>query len=106
MNPNPLNMTLDQKIEHLKQLRGQIFDLANTFAGKETGHVAVQLHGAANIVSYVRKQVEYFRERTELPESSAMFMLSVVNCSRQLEKVSHLEEMNQITEKLLVDNVD
>lgn len=45
------------QIENMKkamQIRDELFDLANAFAGEETGGVAVELHRACNAILTAR----------------------------------------------------
>lgn len=43
------------RIERAMELRKELFDLANSFAGDETGHVAVLLHGACNHILWAKQ---------------------------------------------------
>lgn len=39
---------IKQAIEELDQIQTRVFNLANSFAGNQTGIAAVELHGASN----------------------------------------------------------
>ena len=41
----------DNRIERLEAIRHELFHLANSYAGDETGHVAVQLHESVNYIN-------------------------------------------------------
>jgi hypothetical protein len=45
------NTILQKNMTRALELRKEIFDLANSFGGDETGHVAVMLHESANCIS-------------------------------------------------------
>lgn len=62
-----------QTLEQLNQIHSDLFKLANSLAGEETGHLAGSLHQAANIVSRVEQQLE----GTEQPTG----MLDIVDLS-------------------------
>lgn len=40
------------------ELRSELFDLANSFAGNERGEVAVTLHHACNLIAQAGKKVK------------------------------------------------
>ena len=40
------------------ELRSRLFDLANSFAGAETGDVAVMLHQACNCILFAKQELE------------------------------------------------
>lgn len=42
---------IDKRVEQLTKLRSELFDLANSFAGDETGTVASELHESCNRIT-------------------------------------------------------
>ena len=43
------------RIARAMELRNELFDIANSFAGEETGYVAVLLHGACNHILWAKQ---------------------------------------------------
>ena len=42
---------IDKRIERLEEMQSELFDLANSFAGEQTGTVAAELHESCNRIS-------------------------------------------------------
>lgn len=40
-----------ERTERLKAIKSELFDLANSYAGEETGRIAVQLHESVNYIN-------------------------------------------------------
>ena len=51
-------MDTEDKKKRVEELHKELFELANSFAGEDTGHVAVFLHHAANHVLYAKRALE------------------------------------------------
>ena len=52
---------LEQKRKNMKramEIRAELFDLANSFAGERTGIIAVQLHGACNEILRAKRDAD------------------------------------------------
>jgi hypothetical protein len=39
---------MDKRLARIKEIRDELFDMANSFAGDKTGTVAVELHSVCN----------------------------------------------------------
>lgn len=50
---------MKEKIAHLTKLRSEIYNLANSFAGNETGVIAGELHEAANRILRAIEMLEH-----------------------------------------------
>ena len=50
--------TAKEQMERAWALRDELFDIANDFAGDETGDVAVMLHCACNDITRAKQQLE------------------------------------------------
>ena len=48
----------DQLMQEALNIRNRLYEIANLFAGEETGSVAVMLHGACNHVVYASQMYE------------------------------------------------
>ncbi len=58
--PNKRNIMSDKNTEHMHramQLREELFNLANSFAGDEYGHIAGVLHQACNEILYAERDL-------------------------------------------------
>jgi hypothetical protein len=54
-------------VERAMELRKEIFDIANSYAGDETGDIAVMLHQSCNCILNARQMLEeYQRQNTKL----------------------------------------
>lgn len=61
-------MTKEQKDDkRLTELRHEIFDLANSYAGDERGNVAAYLHAAASEISRAQKALAKGNKWKEVP---------------------------------------
>ena len=49
---------MNNSVERLTELRNEIFDIANSYAGDKTGTVAGTLHGAANKIAESIRMLE------------------------------------------------
>lgn len=59
--PHQKPTDLDANMRRAEQLRDELFDLANSFAGDAFGIVAVQLHAACNAVHRARQSYDTLR---------------------------------------------
>jgi hypothetical protein len=57
-------MTQEDKVKRLKEIKSELHDLANSFAGDETGTTAVYLHESANIIRTALKVLDGTEEDT------------------------------------------
>jgi hypothetical protein len=48
----------DPRFQRLDELQDEVFEIANSFAGNETGVVAMQLHEAVNCISRALRMLE------------------------------------------------
>ena len=49
---------MDKRLERINEIRDELFDMANSFAGDKTGAVAVELHGACNKMGRAVQMIE------------------------------------------------
>ena len=54
-------MNKQQTIDRALEIRQELFDLANSLAGEETGKSAVQLHEACNCI--LRARIEFLETK-------------------------------------------
>ena len=52
-----------QNIARAMELRDELFTLANTFAGEETGNIAVMLHNSCNCILWAKEMFEVKHEK-------------------------------------------
>ena len=58
-------MTNEQQLELMREamsLRDRLFDIANLFAGDETGHIAVTLHASCNSILWAKDSLDHYIE--------------------------------------------
>ena len=56
-------MSIEEKDKRLEELGKEIFIIANSFAGDETGSIAVQLHKASNAINKASLMIEGDEEK-------------------------------------------
>jgi len=57
-------------VERAMELRKEIFDIANSYAGDETGDIAVMLHQSCNCILSARQMLkEYQRQNADISHS-------------------------------------
>ena len=68
-------MSNEQKMELAMEMRSDLFELANSFAGEENGHVAVMLHEACNCIVRAKERLEAGKPTRETNlEDAAVFI--------------------------------
>ena len=50
--------TTKERIDRAMEIRDELFQLANSFAGDETGHVAMELHQSVNCISRAKLLID------------------------------------------------
>ena len=49
---------MNDRINRAMEIRKELFDIANSFAGDETGDVVVMLHESCNCILYANQMLE------------------------------------------------
>lgn len=53
-----MNIEPDVRIKRLEEIRNELFTIANSYVGKETGVVAVKLHKAKSLITEAIDMIE------------------------------------------------
>ena len=65
------SLSAEEKKERIENLSKELFIIANSFAGDETGHIAIQLHKASNAATRATLLIEDDDEALNRYDASA-----------------------------------
>jgi hypothetical protein len=54
---------VDKQINRAMELRKELFDIANSFAGDETGDIAIMLHESCNWILRAKQTLELIEKK-------------------------------------------